>query len=135
MTTRLHDICQSMEAKWNGRWGRGYTLQPHSLGTGDKCPPPTQPKFLSLVWDWEGAQKCFILHDQTTGDLKSHYLQAWATLPHSQRCLYPPPPPPPPHGFYNTLPYILAISDNARKKFLGHSRPLHLQGGGGRRSG
>ena len=67
----------AMEAKTNGRWGGGHHLQPHSLGTGDKCP---HPKFPSLVWDWEGAQKCFILHDQTTGDLKSHHLQARATL-------------------------------------------------------
>ena len=53
---------------------------PHSLWTGDKCPPPTHPKFPSFVWDWEGAQKCFILRDQTTGDLKFHHLQACATL-------------------------------------------------------
>ena len=46
----------------------------------DKC-PPTHPKFPSFfVWDSEGAQKCFILRDQTTGDLKSHHLQARATL-------------------------------------------------------
>ena len=62
--------------------GGGYTLRPHSLGTWDKClPPPTHaPKFPSLIWDWEVAQKCFILSDQTTGDLKSHHLQALATL-------------------------------------------------------
>ena len=35
---------------------------------GDKCPlPPQISEF--FVWDWEGAQKCFILRDQTTGDL------------------------------------------------------------------
>ena len=43
-------------------------------------PPPTHPKFSSFVWDWEGAQKCFILRDQTTGDLISHHLQAQVTL-------------------------------------------------------
>ena len=70
-----------MEAKRNGRWGAGggHTLQPLSLGIGDKCPPPT-PNFPSLVWDWEESQNSFILHDQTTGDLKSHHLQARATL-------------------------------------------------------
>ena len=40
--------------------------------------PPQISEF--FVWDSEGAQKCFILHDQTTGDLKSHHLQALATL-------------------------------------------------------
>ena len=33
-----------------------------------------------FVWDREGAQKCFILRDQTTGDLKSHHFQARVTL-------------------------------------------------------
>ena len=69
--------------------GGGYTLRLHSLGTWDKCPPPPPPpthththapKFPSLIWDWEVAQKCFILSDQTTGDLKSHHLLARATL-------------------------------------------------------
>ena len=61
--------------------GGGHTLQPHSLGTGDKCPTPTHPKFpfFLFVLDWEGAQ-VFILRDQTTGDLKSHHLQARVTL-------------------------------------------------------
>ena len=40
--------------------------------------PPQISEF--FVWDSEGAQKCFILRDQTTGDLKSHHLQARATL-------------------------------------------------------
>ena len=49
-----------------------------SLGTGDKCPnTPQIAEF--FVWDWEGAQKCFILPNQTTGDLKSHHLQAQVT--------------------------------------------------------
>ena len=41
---------------------------------------PTHPKFPNFVWDLEGAQKCFIPRDQTTGDLKSHHLQAPVTL-------------------------------------------------------
>ena len=54
--------------------GGGHTLQFHSLD------PPT-PQFAEFfVWGWEGAQKCFILGDQTTGDLKSHHLQARVTL-------------------------------------------------------
>ena len=43
-------------------------------------PPLTHPKFPSFVWDWEGRKKCFILRNQTAGDLKSHHLQALATL-------------------------------------------------------
>ena len=58
--------------------GGGHTLQPHSLNWDWGC--ASQSKFQSFVWDWEGAQKCFILHDQTTGDLKSHHLQARVTL-------------------------------------------------------
>ena len=69
----------------------GGGLQPQSLGIRDKCPPPTLPKFLSLVWDSEGAQKCFILHDQTTGDLKSHHLQAGAILTATSVLPMPPP--------------------------------------------
>ena len=40
--------------------------------------PPQISEF--FVWESEGAQKCFILRDQTTGDLKFHHLQARATL-------------------------------------------------------
>ena len=47
----------AMEAKPEWKMGVGHTLQPQSLGTGDRCPPPTNPKFTSFVWDWEGAQK------------------------------------------------------------------------------
>ena len=62
-STRVHGIC-------NGSINR----------MKDKC-PPHQPQISEfLVWDWEGAQKCFIHHDQTTGDLKSHHLQARVTL-------------------------------------------------------
>ena len=61
-----------------GRGGGGHTLEPHSPRIGNKCPPPPHlPQILlEFFWDWEGAQKCFILCDQTTGDLKSHHLQA-----------------------------------------------------------
>ena len=34
-------------------WKMGvHTLQPHSLGTGVKCP---HPKFPSFILDWEGG--------------------------------------------------------------------------------
>ena len=45
------------------------------------APPPYPPQIPSFfVWDSEGAQKCFILRDQTTGELKSYHLQAQAAL-------------------------------------------------------
>ena len=63
------------------RGGGGHTLQPHSLGTGDKCPPPhPQSQISEFGLGLGGAQKCCFLRDQTTGDLKSHHLQARATL-------------------------------------------------------
>ena len=81
-------------------WGGGHTLQPHSLGTEDKCPTPT---FRFVVLDWEGAQKCFILRDQTTGDLKSHHLQARVTLTALSV-------PPQPHFLSADLTYISYLS-------------------------
>ena len=70
--------------------GGGHTLQSHSLGTGDKCSLPSPHISEFFVWDSEGAQKCFILHDQTTWDLKSHHLQARVT--HTELSVPPPPP-------------------------------------------
>ena len=61
-------------------WKRGHiwdilaTIQPHSLGTGDKCPLPHCFRVL-----FGKVQQCSILRDQTTGDLKSHHLQAGVT--------------------------------------------------------
>ena len=70
----------AMEAKTEWKRGGGANTPATALGLGISAPPPTHPKFSSFVLDWEGALKCFILCDQTTGDLKSHHLQAWATL-------------------------------------------------------
>ena len=66
----------------DGGGGGGTNSSPTALGLGISAPPPnTHPKFPSFfVWDWEGAQKCFILRDQTTGNLKSHHLPARVTL-------------------------------------------------------
>ena len=67
-------------------WKRGHIwdilaiVQPHSLGTGDKCPPCFRVLFGKV-------QQCSILRDQTTGDLKSHHLQTGVTA------LSVPPPP------------------------------------------
>ena len=64
-----------MEAstEWKMGGGGGHTLQSHSLGTKDTYPHPKFPSFF-FVLDREGAQKCSILRDQTTGDFKSHHL-------------------------------------------------------------
>ena len=43
-TTRLHGICNG---SINGMEDGGHTLQPHSLGTGDMCPPPPHPPKIS----------------------------------------------------------------------------------------
>ena len=63
-------------------WGGGGCTHssPTALGLGISAPPQHTPNFCFFVLDWEGAQKCFILRDQTTGDLKSHHLQARVTL-------------------------------------------------------
>ena len=65
-----------MEDGGGGGGGVHSTLQSHSLGIS---PSPHPPQISSFVWDWEEPQ-VLILHDQTTGDLKSHHLQAWVTL-------------------------------------------------------
>ena len=71
-----------MKQQRNGRWELGGThSSPTALGLGISAPHPPQI-------GTGGAQKCFILRDQTTGDLKSHHLQAGS---HSQPC-------PCPHG-------------------------------------
>ena len=98
-------------------WKRGHiwdilaTVQPHSLGTGDKCSPQLVSEFC-----FGKVQQCSILRDPTTGDLKSHHLQAGVTA------LSVPPP-----------PFLSAVHE---KKFvfvcfLGHSWPLRGGGGGG----
>ena len=79
----------------------GTHSSPTALGLRISAPlTPTHPKFLIFfLLDWEGAQKCFIPRDQTTGDLKSHHLQAG---PHSQPCLCP-------HGhiFFQQTCYVI----------------------------
>ena len=81
-------------AEWkqqrNGKWWGGHTLQPHSLGTGDKYPHPT-PNFRVLLGTGRG-HKSVLSSDQTTGDLKFNHLQARVTLsalsvpPRQQNC-------------------------------------------------
>ena len=46
----------------------GAHSSPRALGLGISAPHPPQISEF-FVWDWEGAQKCFILRDQTTGEL------------------------------------------------------------------
>ena len=102
------------------------------------APHPPTPNFRVFVWDREGAQKCFIRRDQTTGDLKSHHLQAWATLtalsvlprpPFFQQSCYVGNP----LSYKYALPYIYSQYHIMREKcyfFLGHSQPLRGGGGG-----
>ena len=97
-------------------------------------PHPNTPQIsVFIVLDWEGAQKCFILRDQTTGDLKSPHLQGRVTLTALSV-------PPRPHFLSADL--LCHISDLSqlcitvytrniiyimREKswlFLGHSQPL-----------
>ena len=72
VTTRLHAMEVTTE------WRVWEHSSPTALGLGISA--PTHPKFLSFVWDWDGAQKCFILHNQTTIDLKFHHSLARVTL-------------------------------------------------------
>ena len=57
-------------------WKRGHiwdilaTVQPHSLWTGISALPPCFRVLFGNV------QQCSVLRDPTTGDLKSHHLQA-----------------------------------------------------------
>ena len=78
-TTRVHGICNgNIDGMEDG--GGGTHSSPTALGLGISAPPPKHTiNFRVFSWDWEGAQKCFILHDQTTRDLKSHHLQARVT--------------------------------------------------------
>ena len=70
----------AMEASTEWQMEGAHTPVPQPWGWG-KCPHPNTPQFSEFfVWGWEGAQKCFILGDQTTGDLKTHHLQARVTL-------------------------------------------------------
>ena len=82
------EFAMEVSTEWKMEGGTHSSSTALGLGIppGDKCPhtpppPPNRPQFSEFfVWGWEGAQKCFILGDQTTGDLKSHHLQAWVTL-------------------------------------------------------
>ena len=87
----------------------------------DKCPPPPPQISEFFVWDSEGAQKCFILRDQTTGDLKSHHLQAQATLtalsvPHGHLFLQQSCYVGNPLSYKYALPYIYSQSHIMREK-------------------
>ena len=76
VTTRLHGICNGSIDEW--KMGGGHTFQPHSLETGDKCPPKTHPKFPIFCFGLGGGTKVF--YPPRPGDLKSHHLDARVTL-------------------------------------------------------
>ena len=75
LATRLNGICNASHNRMEegAHLGLLATVQPHSLGTGDKCPPPCFRVLFGNI------QQFSILIDQTTGDLKSHHLQAEVT--------------------------------------------------------
>ena len=50
-------------------------------GGGGQALQPLPPQISEILFGTgRRAQKCYILRDQTTGDLKSHHLQARVTL-------------------------------------------------------
>ena len=55
--------------EWKMGGGGGTHPSATALGLRISAPPLPTPNFRDFVWDWEGAQKCFILRDQTTGNL------------------------------------------------------------------
>ena len=114
--TTLDLQCKTQQ---NGRGGTFGTSDLHSsptvLGLGMSAPPC----FRVLFWR---AQQCSILRNQTTGDLKSHYLQARVTA------LSVPPPQPPFHQ--TTLDLQCKTQQNGRGGIFGtselHSSPTAL---------
>ena len=66
------------EWKMGGVWGGAHS-SPTALELGISA-PSNHPKFPEFCLGLGGGTKEFILHDQTTGDLKSNHLQAQATL-------------------------------------------------------
>ena len=97
-------------------WKRGHiwdilaTVQPHSLGTWDKCTPPCFRVLFGKV------HQCSILRDPTTGDLKSHHLRAGVTA------LSVPPP-----------PFLSAVHEK-KIVFVCFLRALMASSGGGARA-
>ena len=73
--TRLHGICNASHNRVEEGAHLGHlSYRPApQLWTGDKCPPPCFRVLFGKV------QQCCISRDQTTGDLKSHHLQAGVT--------------------------------------------------------
>ena len=77
MASRLDYMEFAMQA--TTEWKRGHiwdilaAVQPHSFGLGISAPTPCFRVLFGKV------QQCCISRDQTTGDLKSHHLQAGVT--------------------------------------------------------
>ena len=74
-----------MEAKteWKmggGGGGGGHTLQLHSLGTGDKCPPHPQSQISKFGLGLGGDTKGLFPPRPDYRRFNSHHLQARATL-------------------------------------------------------
>ena len=85
---RLHGICNASHNRMEEGAHLGHLRYRPALGLGISAPPPC---FRVL---FEKVQQCSFLCDQTTGDLKSHHLQAGVTA------LSVPPPQIHPHIFF-----------------------------------
>ena len=79
---RLHGICNSSHNRMEEGAHLGHLSYRPALGQGISAPPPCFRVLFGKV------QQCSILRNQTTGNLKSHHLQAGVTalsvppLPH-----------------------------------------------------
>ena len=92
-TTRLHGICNGSNNRMEdgGGGGGGHTLQPHSLETGDKCPPPTPPPSPNFR-DWFGTGRGHkIVLSSATGLHEILNSIIYMPGPQSKPCLCPQP--------------------------------------------
>ena len=84
--TRLHGICNASHNRVEEGAHLGHLS--YRFGLGISAPPPCFRVLFGKV------QQCCISRDQTTGDLKSHHLQAGVTALSV---------PPPPHTFLSAV--------------------------------
>ena len=105
---RLHGICNASHNRMEEGAHLGHLSYRPALGQG-VIPPPCFRVLFGKV------QQCSILRDQTTGNLKSHHLQAGVTA------LSVPPPP----------PFLSAVHEKVLLFFLSFLRALLASSGGG----
>ena len=76
----------AMEAKPEWKMGVGHTLQPHSLGTGDRCPHPPTPNLQVLFGTGRGHKNDLC---SPTRLQQVYNAIIYKPRPHSQPCLCP----------------------------------------------